>query len=318
MKKVTQSEFLKRARYVHGDRYCYDNVVYVNMRTNVFIGCYKHGIFQQTPSNHLKGHGCTLCNKFEARRLSFSAFLEKSHRVHGNMYDYSKVVYINSKTKVEIVCPIHGSFWQQPEKHFIGHGCPLCVKNLKDTTESFINKARVVHGDLYDYSLVEYIDQKTKVHIIDPQYGDFWQSPNAHLNGEGCPRRACSKYSKPQLKMEVLLKQKFGEDDVLSEYISDVYPFHCDFYIKSLDLYIELNAFWTHGGHWFDPSSPDDILLLKVWQKKAETSSLYRTAVKTWTDTDVQKRTILETSGLNYIVFWDTWLSDFFEWYDSI
>lgn len=318
MKRLTQFEFIRRARSIHGDRYSYDDTVYIDMHTNVSISCNKHGVFQQTPSNHLKGHGCILCNKFEARRLSLSVFLEKSKKIHGDKYDYSHVNYVNSKTEVEIICSIHGPFWQKPEKHFVGHGCPFCVKNLKDTTESFIEKARSVHGDLYNYSLVEYIDQKTKVHIIDPEYGDFWQSPNAHLNGEGCPKRACSKYSKPQLKMEFLIKQKFGEDNVLSEYVSERYPFHSDFYIKSLDLYIELNAFWTHGGHWFDPTSEDDLLVLSKWQEKAKNSSLYRTAVKTWTETDVQKRKIFEMSGLNYIVFWDTWLSDFFEWYNSI
>lgn len=82
-----------------------------------------------------------------------------------------------------------GPFVQSPEKHMAGQGCPKCAPNHKDTKESFIEKARAKHGDFYDYSKVEYVDEHTPVCIIDPEYGPFWQQPNSHLNGRGNPVR---------------------------------------------------------------------------------------------------------------------------------
>ena len=316
MRRLTTKEFIEKAHHVHGDQYDYSKVDYTKATNNVEIICKIHGSFMQLPYNHLKGAGCALCNKFDARKLSKDEFITRSVSVHGDMFDYSKVNYVNNKTPVEIVCHSHGSFWQKPEKHLSGHGCPNCVKNKKDDTESFIRKARAVHGNLYDYSFVEYVDQKTKVCIVDPKYGVFWQSPCGHLNGEGNPRRRCSKYSKPQVEMVDALKLKFGDDDVLSEYKSIAYPYKVDAYIKSLDLYIELNAFWMHGGHWFDVNNSDDMRLLNIWKTKE--SSMYKTAIKTWTISDLEKRRVAIENNLNYLVFWDTNLFDFYEWYNSL
>ena len=312
MRKLTREEFILRSVRMHGDTYDYSLVDYIDMHSNVSIICKNHGVFLQTPSNHLKGHGCSVCNKIEARKLSLKDCLRKFVACHGEKYDYSEVEYVNNRTPVKIICPHHGAFYQKPGKHFIGQGCPVCKKNYKDTTESFIKKAISVHGDLYDYSLVRYINQKVKVCIIDPKYGVFWQSPCAHLNGEGCPKRSCSKYSKPQLKMVSMLKDIFGEENVLSEYKSDEYPFYVDAYVTVLDLYIELNAFWTHGGHYFDEKNVDDQNLLKLWSSKS--SKIYKTAIKTWTYSDLEKRDWALSHNLNYLVFWDNDLKDFYEW----
>lgn len=316
MKRLTTKEFITKAKSVHGNTYDYSKVDYIRAIDPVEIICRKHGSFMQLPYNHLKGNGCELCTRYEARRLGKDEFIKRAIKVHGNKFDYSEVEYVNTKTPVKIICPNHGIFAQKPEKHLAGHGCPECIKNKKDDKESFIRKARRVHGNLYDYSFVEYVDQKTKVCIIDPKYGVFWQSPCGHLNGEGNPRRRCSRYSKPQLEMIEKLKQKFGEDDVFQEYKSKKYPYNADAYIKSLDLYIELNAFWTHGGHWFDENNPDDVRLLELWKTKS--SSIYKTAIKTWTVSDLKKRNVAADNGLNYLVFWETDLSDFYEWYNKL
>ena len=316
MRKLNTEEFLKRAYTVHGDEYDYSDVEYLDMHTPVKILCKKHGAFMQSPSNHLKGYGCYICHKMEGRRLGINEFVDRAIKVHGNVYDYSKVIYVNTKTPVEILCPEHGSFFQKPEKHMNGQGCPLCARNYKDDRESFIKKARRVHGNLYDYSLVEYVNQKVKVCIIDPKYGVFWQSPCGHLNGEGCPKRRCSKYSKPQLKMVEELKAKFGDDNVFEEYCSEFYPYKADAYIKSLDLYIELNAFWTHGGHYFDVNNLEDLSVLHLWQKK--TSRIYKKAIETWTVSDLEKLNVARMNHLNYLVFWDNDLTDFYDWYNKI
>ena len=122
------------------------------------------------------------------KKYTKEEFIEKAKEVHGNKYDYSKVEYKNSQTKIIIICPIHGEFLQQPYSHLNGNGCPLCVSLKKRTTETFIEKAREVHGDLYDYSKVKYINKRTKVTITCPIHGDFEQCANNHIRGQGCPK----------------------------------------------------------------------------------------------------------------------------------
>ena len=183
------NEFIEEAREIHGDKYDYSKVEYKNNRTKICIICSEHGEFQQTPYKHLLGQGCPNCcgNK----KLTTEEFIEKACKIHGNKYDYSKVKYVNSETKVCIICPKHGEFYQTPHSHLTGEGCPKCCKTLKTTTKEFIKKAREIHGDKYDYSKVEYKNNKTPVCIICPEHGEFWQAPNNHLSQkQGCPKCA--------------------------------------------------------------------------------------------------------------------------------
>lgn len=328
MKKLTTEEFIVRAKALYGDKYDYSQTQYVDMRTNVTIICPKHGPFQQLPSNHLKNcGGCILCNKVEGRRMTTSDFITRAKVSHDVDYDYSKVEYVNNRTPVCIGCKIHGDFWQAPYKHLTGQGCPKCAKNYKDDTVSFIEKARKVHGDLYDYSRVEYVDQHTKVCIIDPEYGEFWQQPNSHLNGRGSPmrrgertlktRQANNNLNPCEERVFELLTSRFGDSDVVREYRSERYPFPCDFYVKSLDLYIELNFCAQHGRHWFDPMSSQDQARLAELSKKAANSQWYQVCITTWTRRDPVKREIALQNDLNYLVFWDMKLTDFMAWYSA-
>ena len=115
-------------------------------------------------------------------------FIEKAKAVHGNKYDYSKVDYKTAKTKVEIICPKHGSFFQKPNDHLSRKGCIECGKEIKSlTTETFVEKAKLIHENKYDYSKVNYKNNKTKVEIICPKHGSFFQKPNDHLLNHGCP-----------------------------------------------------------------------------------------------------------------------------------
>lgn len=116
-------------------------------------------------------------------------FIKDARLVHGDRYDYNKVEYVNSLTKVCIVCPVHGEFWLRASHHLNGVGCSACSGKKKKTSEEFILKAREIHGDKYDYSKVEYTDCKNKVRIICPIHGEFLQTPDAHTNGKrGCPK----------------------------------------------------------------------------------------------------------------------------------
>jgi len=120
------------------------------------------------------------------RKLTTKDFIERATEKHNGKYDYSKVEYINSKIKVCIICPIHGEFWQLPSDHLFGRGCDKCRPNIKSTTEEFIIKAKIVHGDKYNYSKVEYINNRIPVIMGCQEHGDFIQKPLDHLAGCGC------------------------------------------------------------------------------------------------------------------------------------
>ena len=184
--RYTTETFIKAARRVHGDKYDYSKVNFINGTTEVTIICPIHGEFQQKPIVHLNGSGCQKC----AGNVKYTTetFIEAAKNVHGNKYDYSKVEYINSSTKVTIICPTHGEFQQLPSEHLQGKGCIHCAGKAKYTNETFIAAAREVHGEKYDYSKVNYINCMTEVTIICPIHGEFKQRPVSHLQGSGCQR----------------------------------------------------------------------------------------------------------------------------------
>ena len=185
--KYTLEEFIEKARKIHGNKYDYSKVNYINNRTKVCIICPEHGEFCQSPSKHLYGKGCPKC---VGKNKTTEDFIKKAIEIHGDKYDYSKVTYKNTDTKVCIICPKHGEFWQTPHVHLRGGSCSKCInKGVRSNTKDFIEKARKIHGNKYDYSKVEYVNNKTKVCIICPEHGEFWQSPNSHISQkQGCPK----------------------------------------------------------------------------------------------------------------------------------
>jgi len=189
--QLTTAQFVERSEEVHGDRYDYSLVKYVNTKAVVSIVCSEHGVFSQRPADHLSGHGCQICAAIlggQKNRLTKDEFIERAEAIHGDQYDYSLVEYLNSETKVTIVCPNHGRFLQTPGNHLAGRGCVDCATERRThTAETFIQKANEVHGDRYDYSLVEYVNVSTNVTIICLDHGPFQQTPASHVYGEsGC------------------------------------------------------------------------------------------------------------------------------------
>lgn len=184
--RETTSGFIYRAKKIHGDRYDYSYVDYKDSKTPVKILCKEHGLFEQKPVNHLRGKGCPVCGG--GYRHTNEQFIADANKIHGGIYDYSKTQYHNAYTKVCIICPEHGEFWQTPHAHLNGQGCPKCNGVKKGNTENFVKNARKVHGNKYDYSRVEYVNNRTKVCIICPEHGEFWQTPYKHLSGQGCPK----------------------------------------------------------------------------------------------------------------------------------
>ena len=238
MRKKTLEEFIFEARKVHGDKYDYSHVEYVASNKKVCIICPEHGEFWQTPSNHLLGAGCPTCN-FLARRSNSESFIAKCKEVYGDLYDYSKVKYVHSKEKVCVICPKHGDFWVTPNNHLRGSRCPACYGTPKKTLEQFIEEARKIHGDKFDYSKVVYDGLDIKVCIICPEHGEFWQRPYLHLKGAKCP--ACSKVQR--ITQEIFLERskkihhnKYDYSKVFYEHLNKhvriICPKHGEFWQK--------------------------------------------------------------------------------------
>ena len=133
------------------------------------------------------------------RRLTTQEFVARARARFGTQYDYSRVRYVNSRTKIQVVCPKHGGFELTPILHLHnGLGCPRCTK--RDSTRSlqaFLVRARAVHGRVYDYSLVESINQKAPIAIICPQHGRFELLLNSHLGGKGCRQCGIERRMRP-------------------------------------------------------------------------------------------------------------------------
>lgn len=193
MKKLTTNEFIKKLKVVHGNKYDTSKVEYIDATTKICLICPKHGEFWIQPNNLLSGQGCRMCGiekRAEKRKLyNNDTFKKEAKKIHGTKYIYDESEYVSCDTKLKIICPIHGEFWQTPYHHIHDkNGCPKCAKNLIYATEEWVKHAKEIHGDKYDYSKARYIDSQTKICIICPKHGEFWQKPINHINGCGCPK----------------------------------------------------------------------------------------------------------------------------------
>ncbi len=255
-KKKTTQEFIIDAWCKHGDTYNYSLIKYINSKTKVKIICPLHGVFEQRPNNHLRGNCCPKCNKHKKSSIkkdSLSDFKQKGSDKHNNKYDYSLVEYIDSKTKVKIICPLHGVFEQIPSGHLRGRGCFKCALlkrkqsriNTRKTNNGFIQNAVSVHDNKYDYSLVEYIDSKTKVKIICPVHDVFKQRPNNHLCGQGCPKCISSySISKGETELQEWLK---GYINIQTSDRQIIKPLELDIVIPKHKIAIEYNGLYWHS-----------------------------------------------------------------------
>ena len=189
---MTTSEWISRAKSVHGDKYDYSRVHYLSSKEKVFLKCNICGNeFWQEANSHLKGCGCIMCARNRQCYNNLETFIKDAKKVHGDKYIYKEINFSKKTDVIEIICRKHGGFKTTPLRHLQGHNCPHCAVNAKMTTEDFITKARQIHGDKYDYSKVEYVNNRTKVCIICKECGnEFLMTPNSHLSGQKC--RICA------------------------------------------------------------------------------------------------------------------------------
>ena len=239
---MENKSFIEKSKLIHNNKYDYSLVNYINSYSKVKIICQIHGEFEQTPKNHLRGCNCPKCSSYlkSGRNLNKESFIEKSNLKHSYKYDYSLVNYINSYSKIKIICPIHGIFEQKPFHHYNGHGCQKCSNDFKSFND-FLEKAHQIHDLKYDYSLVNYIDTHIKIKIICPIHGIFEQRPHHHYNGSGCPKCKNSKgetiisnFLKTQ-KIIFIPQKKF--DDCKFKY-----PLPFDFYLPEQNICIEYDG----------------------------------------------------------------------------
>ncbi len=183
--KYTIDDFIIRSNKIHNNKYKYDKVDYVDTHTKIKIICVEHGIFEQKPYKHLNGQGCVKCSK--NCKKDFDYYLVKFNKLYDNKYSYDNI-FINLRTKINICCKEHGWFKKKILDHLYGQGCPYC--NYKTNQQDFINMSNIIHNNKYDYSLVEYSNNKIKIKIICPNHGVFETSPRQHLIGQEC--KLCS------------------------------------------------------------------------------------------------------------------------------
>lgn len=253
MKKLTTKDWTKKVKEIHGNKYSYSKVQYINAKTKVIIICPIHGDFEQTPDHHQRGRGCPKCAleyKSKLFRSNTQEFITKAQKIHGDKYDYSQVDYIKASEKVKIICPKHGVFLQTPNEHLSGYGCIKCAhdklhtERVKDISV-FVEQANKVHNQKYSYSKVQYLNAHTKVCIVCPEHGEFWQTPHDHLNGKcGCP--SCN-LSKGEREVAKYLKERGIE--FISQYeipidsrINSSGKAYIDFYLPRYNTFIEFNG----------------------------------------------------------------------------
>ena len=187
MKKLTTNEFVEKSRKIHGNKYDYSKVDYINNRIEINLICPIHGIFQQVPYHHLGGRGCADCGG--SKKWNIEKFIEEAKKVHGDKYCYNEATYINGITPLKIICKIHGEFFQSPGNHLSGKECGKCIGNVRLNTDEFIEKANKIHNNKYDYSVSVYgQNNNEKIKIICPTHGMFLQDPSHHLSGRGCAK----------------------------------------------------------------------------------------------------------------------------------
>ena len=231
--------FISKAIKIHGNKYDYSKVDYINAKTKVIILCNIHGEFSQTPSNHLSNFNCQKCsNNF---KLNTQIFIEKSKQIHENKYDYSKVEYINTDTPVIISCKTHGDFKQIPDFHINRKcGCPKCSNNVKFNLLEFIDKSNQIHNNNYNYSKVDYINNKKPIIIICKKHGEFTQQPYVHLLNHGCP----SCINKTEFKFFNRIKELYPriKRQYKVEWCKNKLYLPFDFVIEELNIIIELDG----------------------------------------------------------------------------
>ena len=240
---VTTESLIEKCSKKHNSKYTYGKTEYISADKKICVTCPVHGDFYILPFNHL---GCQGCPKCKGKHLTQEEWIDRFNEVHNNKYDYSKAKYIDSKTKMCIICPEHGEFWQTPHKHVIGQGCPKCSYEKKFLSrDEFIEKSRELHGDKYTNGEIEYVNYKTRIKLVCPEHGEFWQLPTNHLQGCGCPKCGIN-LSRPEQKLYEYINEIIPTD-VIQDSKDIIPPYELDIYVPDKKIAIEFDGLFWHN-----------------------------------------------------------------------
>lgn len=235
-----------------------------------------------------------------SKRKTTEEFISDAILVHGSLYSYDKVCYINAFTKVQIECKIHGAYYQTPHDHLRNRGCPHCGnikrgiatgKSKKLSQSEFIEKAIAVHSSTYDYSKVSYRGMTGgKVTIICKKHGEFDQTPSSHLFGSGCPKCGLGNNSKIE-------KEWLDFHGILPEYRQYMLPiletnriFVDGFCPKSNTVYEFYGDFWHGNPQLFNPS---------------DTNACNNKTFGWLYEKTISREAIIKSAGYNMITIWE-------------
>ena len=252
----TTEDFKSKAKEIFGDYYDYTktDILKKDSKRRVIITCPKHGDFLQDMYSHLNGCGCPKCGKENmAKTQSFTKeqFVDKANIVHNFKYKYTTTVYNGATKNVDIICPIHGIFTQKAYSHLQGHGCPKCATkrnadNMLMTKEDFVKKAIIIHNGTENYDLSEYKGAKVPIEIICSKGHHYWQMPNKHLNGHGCPYCA-NNVSSQENEISDFIENEIGLNVIKNNRKLLTDRKEIDIYIPSKNLAIEHNGLIWHS-----------------------------------------------------------------------
>lgn len=289
---LTMAQIIDRAHAIHRELYSYSAEPYLGKMHKIAITCKQHGEFKQKVASHLSGQGCPECfrDRRKKPKTTTAQFIEKAIEIHGNRYDYSMVSYkTNNKEKISIICREHGVFEQTPAGHLRGQGCLVCCGKLKITTDEFKCRAVSMHGSLYIYDNVEYVDSYTKVLIECKKHGKFKQNPRSHLKGIGCPQ--CSSTVS---NTEIAFLELIGVIERHKMIRVGGKKFICDGFDPETNTIYEFDGDFWHGNP--RKHHPDDVNA----RNKKTFGELH--------DATIKKRAALENAGFNVVHIWeDEW-----------
>ncbi len=283
------SEIMDECRKVHNNQYDYLNIPpFIGCNTKLSVVCKIHGLFIQRTDHHLNGSKCPRCaNSFHK---TSEEFISEVKKFHGDRFDCSKVRYKNSRTPVILTCKLHGDFTVLP-KTATGGKCPClkCMGRVCKDTESFIRKSRNIHGNIYDYSLVNYITAKTPVKIVCKKHGIFEQTPDTHTRS-GCPKCNCFRTS--------LIEREWFKSLNLPNL---KYNFHIkvgnkSFYVDGFD--VKTNTAYEFNGDYFHGNPAFFFGGIINRSCKRSYGELYTNTI--------EKEKLLKSAGYNVISIWES------------
>jgi hypothetical protein len=301
-KRYTFEEVQSIGTILHSGKYTYLRIVSEEGKTIVLIKCPEHDEFQQDVTSHLKGKGCIRCARESTGRKNrklFEEYKEEANIMHNNYYNYISIYYENQVAIMVIKCPIHGLFEQIAMSHLSGKGCSSCGLNKRRLSRRLTNKLCIQrchdrHGDLYDYSLVEYKGCYEKIQIICKKHDSFWMKPCHHFKGYGC--YSCNRRSsKPAREWLSFIQSGLTSivqtnDSSLGEFRVPSTRYSCDGYDTTTNSIYEFQGSYWHGDTYvYTPDEHNEItgttmgeLYQKTLEKKKRCIELGYKYIEIW------------------------------------